>query len=254
MRTLPTSVSLLAPAALALVLGCQDKGAPAQPAAPAAAAPEPSLGKSAFHAHMQEHFVKADDVEKFIVSGQVELAKQAAAWIGSHEPPPGLEAKYAEHVARMQDAARRIGVAPDAASAAEAAAQMAAACAGCHAAHDKVLDFGTDPVPAAGEGLEAHKARHGWGATRMWDGLVGGKDALWQSGLDALEDLPASSKALVTRPELATGVEHLSGRVQAMLTLGKAAATPSAKAEVLSGVLAACGTCHAMSKAPPAAE
>lgn len=227
----------------ALAVACQDK-----PAAPAAAAPakaaESSTNTEKFHAHMQEHFVKADEVERMVVAGNLEAAKAAAAWIGTHEPPPDLEARYSEHVAKLQIAARQLAGSNDPISAAEATARMAAACAGCHAAAGKTLDFGSEPMPEAGPTLQAHMERHAWGLTRMWDGLVGGEDALWTKGLAAMDDLPELGAKLVANPELKTSVEHMSGALKTQLDKAREAKTLEARGSALAGILATCGSCH----------
>lgn len=242
-------------ATAALLCGaCQQKEAkppakaPAKPAKPAEAASKPSTDSRSLHKHMQEHFVKADNLKDAVVAGKLDDAKALAKWMVEHPAPKDLPAMYKPHVERLRGTAQVIVDGAGASEVAHGAAAMAAACAKCHQSRGKQLDFGSDPEPAAGDDIsKSHMARHAWAATRMWDGVVGGSDELYSTGAKIMSELPLFAVSLKKDNKLmAAAADQMIDQLKVSAEKAVAAKSPEARAEVLGAVLSTCSNCHAM--------
>ena len=243
----------LASTAALLVAGCQKKAVEKAPPEKAAVAEKPAsqpakVDKRSLHKHMQEHFVKADNLKDAVIAGQFDLARILAKWMAEHDAPADLPKTYAPHAERVRAAAQEIVDGEGASAVAHGAATLAAACAKCHAARDKKIEFGADPEPEGGKDLtKAHMARQAWAVTRMWDGVVGGSDALYTSGAKVLSELPLLAISLKDGNALTgAAADKMVDQLKTSAEKAGQAATPEARAEALGAALSSCANCHAM--------
>lgn len=236
-----------------LVGGCTKGEAPAAEETKQTAETAKAVNKTAaeatqsLHKHMQEHFIKADEIKLAVLAGDVAQAKIVATWIAEHEPPADLPEMYLPHAKRLIAAAGRLAKAEDPSAAAHGAANLAAVCAQCHLERGKVIEFGAEPEPSADEDLsKSHMARHEWAVTRLWDGVVGGSPEVYKSGAQALSELPMLAMVLKKNKQLSDAADHFIGVLGVEADRALKADTPETRAAVLGDVLSSCGNCHAM--------
>lgn len=231
------------------------KPAEAEPAAAKSATP-PSTQKRSLHKHMQEHFVKADNLKEAIIAGKIEDAQAIAKWMVEHDPPESLPKLYLPHAKRLKEAAQKVVDASGASEAAHGAAEMAGACADCHIERGSEIEFGADPLPKAGpDVVKTHMERHSWAVTRMWDGTVGGSGELYQSGVKVLDDLPMLAVALKDDKKLmSAAADKIVVQLKDSVQKAEAAQSAKSRAEVLGLVLSTCSNCHAMLDEGPGAN
>ena len=140
--------------------------------------------------HMHENFGVVRGIERFLLRGQLDDAKQLAAAIGQAPNAPGLGA-FAEHTARVRKAAFDLASAKNLEQAVRREATLLQACAGCHVAAAIIPDLAPPPaLPPDRDSIDARMARHLWAADRLWDGIVAGDDAAWKVGIDLLASGP----------------------------------------------------------------
>ncbi len=224
-----------------------------QPAKAAKDGPKKAAdAKKSLHKHMQEHFVKADDIKAAVIAGDLKKTKAAATWLAEHEPPKALPENLLPQAKKLIAAAARLAKAEDMSAASRGAATMAAVCGQCHIDRNKTVEFGAEPEPtAAADIAKSHMARHDWAVTRMWDGVVGGSEKVYLSGAQALSDLPMLAMSLKKNKQLSDAADHFIGNVTEEAERALKADTQEARATVLGDVLSSCGNCHAMLKKGP---
>ncbi|HJL41256.1 MAG TPA: hypothetical protein RMG48_08115 [Myxococcales bacterium LLY-WYZ-16_1] len=197
---------------------------------------EPAVEEGSLHSHMQEHFVRVDQVQKAVVDGDLEEARRHAKWLAEHEPHSGLPEGWPAHLQDMQEEARAVlsgdGVGPMA----SATARLAGTCGSCHAAVGARVRLGAPKRPKAAIEL------HAWAADRLWDGVVSRSDGLWDAGVDALaaSGVRPESDRVASKADLKQALqafEPLPGRAQK-------AERPKDRVEVLGAYLGTCVACH----------
>lgn len=247
---------------------CTSKTDPeAKPTDPKAALPKPAPGVAAkdapdeasgaaspsLHAHMQEHFVRVDQLQKAIVAGDLDAARAHAEWVASHEPHEDLPKGWEPHVRSMRSEAQTVASARTLSVAALATARVAGTCGSCHAAYDASLRLGAEPEPEMGTDAELAMQRHQWAADRMWDAVVSRSDELWQRGVAALDGAVVVPEALSGEPSADSQLAQVVSGYEALAPRARAAATPEARVEVLGDYLATCTGCHEVAERGPEA-
>ena len=241
--------------ALALLVdqGCADP----EPAPPAAPEPdteaeaeelartgtaEESGHELSLHSHMQEHFVKVDEMRLAVVHGDLAEAKIKAEWMANHPPHDDLPKGWEPYV-EMRDQSRKVVQKEGLPEVALATARVAGTCGSCHMANKAQVHLGAAPEPDDHEPLEHHM----WAAERLWDAVVSQSDQLWKMGVASLNDaaLPADMKE--PPPSLAKA----KARFSALQTAARKADSPAARVEVLGSYLGQCVGCHQESKRAP---
>ncbi len=195
-------------------------------------------------AHMYAHFDRAGEVHDALVRGELEMAREGAKWMAthqdSHDAPPGS----GQHSALMQMYATRIGQASDLDAAAEATAQMGRVCGDCHRDNGVTPRFLMGTAPPEGGTPEAEMALHVWAAERMWEGLVGPDDYAWRSGARSLTGGWLDPAYVVTAP---ADREKVRVMVQSVYEIGSRAegvSEPEDRAGVYGEFLTTCIDCH----------
>lgn len=191
-----------------LGLACTESPTPKEAAEPpkAAAASKPAAaeapkaeaeptseegGTVALHAHMHEHFVRLDRLQKAVVRGDLEGARGEARWLAEHEAHADLPKGWEPHIQAMRKAAQDM-LSSSAGEAAHAAARVADSCGGCHAANEARVNLGYPPFPTTEPKKVQEQVQ--WVADRFWDAVVSGSDELWSQGIEGLQTVSAALK------------------------------------------------------------
>ena len=140
--------------------------------------------------HMQQNFDLLRAMERLLIRGKLEDARQFATAIATAPDEPA-HGPWATYVVAVRDRAAAVSRATDVPDAIRKVAAVGAACGKCHAEHVPKLDTGPLPrLPADQPTLAARMARHRWAADRLWEGVVGNDDGPWRAGLDVLAAAP----------------------------------------------------------------
>jgi cytochrome c553 len=197
--------------------------------------------------HMHESFDLLRAIERLLIRGQLDEAKQFAHAIASAPPERGLGA-FEPHAARVRERAAALALAKDVDAATERVSQLAAACAGCHAATGALAAADSYPAAPADEPtLEARMARHRWAADRMWEGIIADADEPWRAGLGVLAS--SSQWANDLGKERAGHARRLQQVAQAARR-ADSSGTPEQRAQGHGELLATCAGCHTGRPAP----
>lgn len=182
---------------------------------------------------MQRHFDDLRAVERLLIAGKLAEAKSRAFLLSR----PAREV-WSTDVLRVSEAALALAGATSLEEACRLEPQVAAACADCHRRGGSPPAFDRAPaVPPDDPSLRARMSRHQWAADRLWEGLVGGSDRAWRSGLEVLAAQPLSS------PPDTTGRRLQLLAAAALDELPRD--TPAARARVYGELLVTCVACHA---------
>ncbi len=191
--------------------------------------------------HMHASFDLARGIERMLIRGKLEDARPLAAALAIDPEPPGL-APWATQLALVRTRARAVETAPAVDEACRRAARLAEACARCHVDASAQPEF--QPPTAAPDDRDtvaARMARHQWAINRVWEGMVGGADDAWVTGLDVLATTPLPlSKTRSERAALATRLQQLASQARRV-----AATALDERARVYGELLVTCAACHA---------
>lgn len=249
--TRPIRRGILGPTLL-VAIACTDPSSKGPPKSEAASAPSDKAPKAdakktptrSLHAHMQEHFVKVDQLQKAVVAGDLEAAQRHARWVAEHEPHDGLPGGWEPYVEQMQEEARTVLRAEALSAAAQATARVAGTCGSCHAANEADLRLGVEPEPEMGDELSLAMRKHQWAADRLWDAVVSRSDELWKLGVEAMGASQVKPKDLEGEPTAGSDLQKVLARFRALAPKAEAAETPEARVEVLGAYLSTCVGCH----------
>lgn len=194
--------------------------------------------------HMQEHFDAIRVIERAIVVGDTESAKEQARWLAEHATLSAV-AKYPDEVKAVQIAAQALVHSESLALMASGAAHLASLCGGCHLATTSVTSFEWTPAPAENGGAKERMQRHLWAMDRLWEGLVGPSDMSWQEGAAVLLSKPFPAEALLIDGRPLPDAEHRLRKITALAKEASGAARASDRARVYGELLATCSACHA---------
>lgn len=237
---------------VALVAACSSKREAPPPPAEGSAGGVPSAIPTPADApiadHMQLHFEAASELQRAIARGHLDDAKEDARWLINHDDQ--LLDAWKPFVEQMRSAAREVVTAPDLPGAAVRAAQLGRTCSRCHEAQTAVVTFAWEPPPDDGPALATQMKRHQWAAARLWEGLVGPSDAMWNQGATTLSTLrldeiaAARGAARGDVPALAARVRELAGRATTLVDQDD-------RALLYGELLSTCAGCHALVRPAP---
>lgn len=238
------------------LIGCRssggdDKARPAPDPSPqpdaivTPAPPEPTLKE-----HMQGHFTAIRDIERALVAGDLDTARDRAKWLAEHRPPDAT-AGWEPHLEAVKKAATALTSASDMASATDLAAALGTECASCHVTTTAITSFPHVELPDADGGNKSAMLRHQWAADRLWEGLIGPSQSSWVQGAEVLSGAPFVPQVSLAAPEKKT-VEAFAQQVH---DLGReaVAAEADARASLYARLLRTCSGCHAIARKRPAA-
>jgi hypothetical protein len=222
------------------------------PTLPARAAPASPVDASppdaqTLKGHMREHFAAISELQRAIARGHLDEAKQLAAWLGSHDET--LLDGWKPYVDELKTAAAAMRDARDLPSAAALAGKLARSCSKCHEARSATVAFAWAPAPEDQPVLVAQMKRHQWAASRMWEGLVGPSEDLWDQGTRALA---TTQLDLVAAGGSGRGdVTALAQKVRELANRGSKIIDHDERAAWYGELLSTCAGCHALVRPTP---
>jgi hypothetical protein len=243
--------------ATVVVMGCQTKqeaptAAPEPPAATSDGAPiavTVDATPATVQQQMTRHFATVVDVQRAIMRGHLDKARDSARLLVAYEEP-AIEGG-APFVAEMRRAAEALIAANDLPTAAVASAGLGRTCSRCHEATSAVIAFAWEPEPEPDPSLRVQMLRHQWAAARLWEGLVGPSNEMWIQGSEALAtaklDLLAAGRG-VARGDL----EALATNVHVLAERAKTTTDHGARATLYGALLSTCAGCHQLVRPGPA--
>ena len=197
--------------------------------------------------HMHEHFDAVTKIQRAVIGGSLEAAREPASYLVEHDVPAGIPTAWEPYVEAMRTAAQSVLDAPDLMAAASATSELGLACGGCHSANDVTVDFDVPPEPSDDSKTGAHMQRHQWAADRMWEGLVGPSRYSWSRGADLLFESPIKPASLGEH----SGDEAVIAMSRRIHQLGANATTvvdTGEEAEIYAEFLGNCAACHTAMK------
>ena len=203
--------------------------------------------------HMHGNLDRISEVKAAIIAGDLEAAREPAAWIAEHNGVDTLPKGWEPYIVRMRADARNVASAKDLASAAAHLSRIAQACGDCHVANNSEVTFGFDQKPRDEvEGRRTHMQRHLWGVDRMWDGLIGPSDIAWNRGSDFLIDVPLSPEEVLDAAVSIEGIGEMAKQVHILGGKGTQVKSAADRSELLGELLGVCGSCHSQLQVGPA--
>jgi cytochrome c553 len=187
--------------------------------------------------HMHENFDLVRAIEKLLVRGKLDEARNLASAIARAPDEPGL-APFAPQAIEVRSRASVVATASSVDEALRAEAKLAGACASCHAQAGVLPEFRSPAQPPPDKpSVEARMARHLWATDRLWEGLVGDADDSWRAGLDVLAATPLPWKTLDK------GRAPLGKQLQRLADDARKAARDD-RPRAYGEILVACAACH----------
>jgi cytochrome c553 len=195
--------------------------------------------------HMHENFGLLRAIEKLLLRGNLDDARALASGIAAGPDEPGLS-QFAAQATLVRTRAEILARATRLDDACRAEARVADACAGCHAAAGAVPQFRPPaPVPHDAPSMEARMKRHLWATDRLWEGIVGGDQESWRTGLDILAASPTPEmQPTPERAKLARRMQQLADAARR----GNRTDAPVERATSYGEILVTCASCHASAK------
>jgi len=226
-----------------------------EPAEPAPV-PEPQVATPPaakdLHAHMEEHFAALSSARNAVVAGDLEAARERLGWLATHEPTEELPAAWTVFVSAMRAAAKRSSEAEGAEALARGVAHVASECGSCHESMGKGPLFTEQPSAAEGNTTRDHMIRHNEASEQMWQGLIGGDDARWLAGANALSDTePLRELKHPTDKGIPEVSRALGVKVHELGLEGLGTMDRVARANLYGELIGTCALCHAVENVPP---
>lgn len=232
--------------ATALIGGaCQDRTSETTPIAEEEAA-QMAVESSATKAHMQDHYERVHDLLTAVIADDSAAAKRHSTWLADHEAPENLSA-WKPETDKLRAAAKPGASLTDVLALGQVVANIGTACGDCHVAAGHVPVFEKVEMPAASKepGAKNHMKAHQWAADRMWEGLTGPSDALWNEGVAALAVSPLHDDEILSNASAAPDIVAQAGLVHELGNEGSNATTTAERADVFARFLGNCASCHA---------
>jgi cytochrome c553 len=195
-------------------------------------------------AHMAEHFSRASDLQRAVVNGDMDAVREAANWLADHSKMSGAPTSWDPYLEEMRTAADVAAGSEDLYTAAKATARVGAACGDCHKAHGAKVRFDIEGALAEGGDAIAHMKRHVWASARLWEGLVVPSAEVWQTGAQALDEVPLVPEEFTDDTELMAEVGVTANKVHELGAAARQALEPSTRAATYGEMLATCSRCH----------
>jgi cytochrome c556 len=197
---------------------------------------------------MRAHFAAVAELQAAIAQGRLIDARETARWFASHEmdAPPS----WSPYVDEMRYAAMRIERAKDVAAAGAQIGRLGRACSSCHQAQDAHPAFAYEPPPTDVNTLEAQMARHQWAAARLWEGVVGPADQLWDEGARVMAMTRFDvAKSAHEKPN--PDVIELAERLRDQSTQAITIKDHNARAAFFGDMMETCASCHSIVRPAP---
>jgi hypothetical protein len=216
----------------------------------ASAAPEPDVDDppsrpaDTTRMRMQAHFEDLRAIERLILAGDLDQARERATAIVFDRGESELPA-WAPHIARMREAASALSRSGSLLDACRAETRLARECATCHEASGAMPTFLVPPAPPEEATVAARMARHQWAADRLWEGMIGLSDQSWHDGLAVLADAPLPTSAIADDRARFPLIVRYVRDLRRTARRGVAARTPSTRAAAYADLLVVCSGCHA---------
>ncbi len=193
---------------------------------------------------MHRQLSRTVDIQTGVVLGDLTRARDAAAWLATHEELQSFPEGSDHYRARMRGYAGLIAQANTLGEVAARTGQMAAACGSCHQETRSGPRFVMRSQPPRGTELGSQMVRHIWAADRMWEGLVGPSDEAWQAGAEALEDawLPVTVLSVGYGPR--GEVDGMIGEIRSLAVRAQTAGDQEERARLYGEMLGTCSRCH----------
>jgi hypothetical protein len=237
------------------LVACRDEQPPAPTPAPPSPvatapvtapldAPDPETLKQ----HMWKHFSAISQLQRAIARGHLDEAKELASWIASHPEAP--QEGWETYLDQLHGAALEVAGAKDLPTAASLAARLVRTCSRCHQARDAIVAFAWELAPEDGPALQVQMKRHQWAAARLWDGLVGPSDELWNEGAGVL------ATAHLDTVQAAGGVPRgdvsaLAAHVRELGVRAVSVEDTDERAQLYGELLSTCAGCHQIVRPNP---
>jgi hypothetical protein len=198
--------------------------------------------------HMHEHFESISELQRAIARGHLDTAKTHAQWLIDHEVK--LREGWPMLVDDMRVAAGEVVKAKDLPTAAVVAARLGRTCSRCHERQSAVVTFAWEPAPADGLALATQMRRHQWAAARLWEGLVGPSDEMWNEGASAL------AKAKLDEVAASGGmprgdVAALAAKTRELATRAMTIDNGEERMTLYGELLSTCAGCHELVRPSP---
>lgn len=246
--TLRRAASILRVLGIAAIGACSAP-ASAQPVTLDAAPPvaiddePPSRPPDAVRIRMQDHFDELRAIERMLLRGDLEDARDAALAITFDRPERDLPV-WAVHIARMQGAATALARSTTLEQACRSETRLAVACAACHRASNAMPTFAVDPEPADDGSASARMRRHLWATDRLWEGLIGLSDDAWRAGAVLIATAPDAPGEGID----AERMRRYALPLRTAARRARIATTPDARARAYADLLIVCTGCHAQGR------
>ncbi|MDB4958410.1 MAG: hypothetical protein JWO36_5979 [Myxococcales bacterium] len=189
--------------------------------------------------HMHENFGLLRAIEKLLLRGKLDEARDLARAIAVAPDEPGANA-WSAQATRVRDQAGALAGAKTVEEACFAEAKLAHECASCHVASGAMPEFASPPkMPPDRPSIDARMVRHLWASERLWEGMVGMADDSWAAGLDvlAVTPLPASELGADRQP-YARKLQQLAETARKMKNVDQD------RTKIYGEMLATCAACH----------
>jgi len=197
---------------------------------------------------MAAHYIAATELQAAIAQGRLSDVRDQAHWLMTHDMdgPPD----WRPHIDELRDAAMRIWRSQDVPTAGVQLGRVGRACSACHEAQAARPALFYPPVPPDGDTFEAQMERHQWAAARLWDGVVGPADELWQEGARVM------ATGRIDIAKLAHGkpnveVIELAERLRAQATEASTISDRGARAAFFGNMMETCASCHSIVRPRP---
>ena len=187
--------------------------------------------------HMHQNFDLLRAIERLLIRGKLDEAKQFAEAIATAPDEPA-HGPWATQTLLVRDRAAALARASSVEDALRKDTSLASACGSCHRELDVTLFKDHPAAPPDRPMLDARMARHRWAADRLWEGVVGNADEAWRAGLDVLAAAPLDLGE--ARAPFARNLQQLAST--ARRTKPAAPDRSTAYAELL----ITCAGCHAL--------
>lgn len=195
-------------------------------------------------AHMQDHFAKVDELQRAVIAGNLEATKAPAKWLSEHAAMPGMPDDWKPYLPALREAAGAAAGATDLVTAARATAQVGAACGECHSALGAHVQFDIERALPEGGDAVSHMQRHVWASGRLWEGLVVPSGEVWQSGAQALDEVPLVPEEVTEDSAVFAEVKATANHVHDLGKAARQAGDGASRAAVYAEFLATCARCH----------
>jgi hypothetical protein len=198
--------------------------------------------------HMTAHFAGAVELQTAIAHGRLADAQDQARWFVAHDMDVPLE--WRPYVDEMRDSAMRVVRARDVATAGMQLGRLGRACSSCHEAESASIAFPHVPLPSDEATLATQMARHEWAAARLWEGLIGPSDQLWQQGARVMATARLDvAKSMHAKPN--ADVAELAERLREQTTQAIGIMDRASRAQLYGELMDTCASCHSIVRPAP---